>query len=159
MKHLPKHVRPRWRYLAVEIETWPEADIERGRFQRALWYGAQNLIGDAGSARVDLTVVSFEHRDGTGYAVVRTRRGEESDARAVVAAVDAVDGQAVGLRVCGISATVRACEEKYIRRRPEGTEQRYVAFGDADCDAIVQDGRVDVRTDDAFTGATELDLQ
>jgi len=48
MKHLPKHIRPRWRYLAVEIEAAPDADIDRGAFQRALWYAAGNLLGDVG---------------------------------------------------------------------------------------------------------------
>ncbi|ELK49519.1 ribonuclease P protein component 2, partial [Haloferax sp. BAB-2207] len=54
MKHLPKHLRPRRRYLAVEVETWPDADLARGPFQRELWYAAQNLYGDAGSADADL---------------------------------------------------------------------------------------------------------
>ncbi|TKX77234.1 ribonuclease P, partial [Halorubrum sp. SD626R] len=48
MKHLPKHLRPRWRYVAVGIETWPDADVGRRAFQRALWYAAGNLVGDAG---------------------------------------------------------------------------------------------------------------
>ena len=51
MKHLPKHLQPRWRYLAVGIETLPEATIARGPFQRELWYAAQNLVGDVGSVR------------------------------------------------------------------------------------------------------------
>ncbi|MFC6754912.1 ribonuclease P, partial [Halorubrum tibetense] len=36
MKHLPKHLRPRWRYLALGIEAWPDADVDRRAFQRAL---------------------------------------------------------------------------------------------------------------------------
>ena len=32
MKHLPKHLQPRWRYLAVRIESWPDADIDREYF-------------------------------------------------------------------------------------------------------------------------------
>ena len=30
MKHLPKYLRPRWRYLGVGIESWPDADVDRG---------------------------------------------------------------------------------------------------------------------------------
>jgi ribonuclease P/MRP protein subunit POP5 len=158
VKHLPKHLRPRWRYLAVELETWPDATLDRRGFQRELWFAAQNLLGDAGSAELDLTVVSFDHGGATGAAVVRTYRGETDRARAVLACLDAVDGARVGLRVTGISGTVRACEEKYIRRRPENSVQRNVAFGDAERSAVVRDGRADVRAGDAFTGATELDL-
>lgn len=158
MKHLPKHLRPRWRYLAVVLEGWPDAGFDRGAFQRAVWFAAQNLVGDAGSAELDLTVVAFAFEDGDGHAVVRTRRDEVERARSVLACVDAVEDDEVGLRIAGVSGTMRACEEKYIRGRPERTGQRNVVFENADRTAVVRDGRVDVRTDGAFVGATDLDL-
>ncbi|QCC48136.1 ribonuclease P [Halobellus limi] len=116
MKHLPKHLQPRWRYLAVGIEAWPDADFDRGAFQRDLWYAAQNLYGDAGSAEADLTVLAFHYADGDGETIVRAHRGTEDRARAAVAALDRVDGKPVGLRIRGISGTVRACEERYLKR-------------------------------------------
>jgi len=114
VKHLPKHLQPRWRYLAVAVETRPETPLDRGAFQRELWYAAQNLVGDAGSADLDLTVLSFDHDGARGATIVRTRRGEVERARAVVACVDAVDGDRVGLRVRGVSGTVRACKDRYL---------------------------------------------
>jgi ribonuclease P/MRP protein subunit POP5 len=158
VKHLPKHLQPRWRYLAVELEGWPDADIGRSAFQRALWYAAQNLVGDAGSADLDLSVVDFTFADGDGHAIVRVRRGERGRARAVVACMDSVDGHELGVRVAGASGTIRACEEKYIRGRPEVTDQRTVAFEGAHRPAVVRDGRVDVQDNGAFVGATHLDL-
>jgi ribonuclease P/MRP protein subunit POP5 len=158
VKHLPKHLQPRWRYLAVGIESWPDADFDRGTFQRQLWYAAQNLVGDVGSAAVDLTVLSFSLADGRGGALVRVRRGEVERARAVVASLSTVDGVDVGLRVRGVSGTVRACEEKYMGRRPEGPQQRDVVFRDAGRTAHVGPRRVDVKTDEAFAGATTLDI-
>jgi len=158
VKHLPKHLRPRWRYLAVELEGWPDADLARGDFQRALWFAAQNLVGDTGSADLDLTVVGFAFEGGDGHATVRTRRGEVDRARAVVACVHGVEDHELGVRVAGVSGTVRACEEKYIRGRPERTDQRTVSFEDADRPAVERGGRVDVRTNEAFVGATDLDL-
>ncbi len=158
MKHLPKHLRQRWRYLAVGVETWPDADIDRGAFQRALWYAARDLLGDAGSADLDLAVQQFALTDGRGRAIVRTPRGETDRARAVIATLSTVDGQEVGLRVRGVSGTVRACEEKYMRRRPEFPEQRHVAFRDAQQTAQVRGDRVDLHTEGAFIGATTLDL-
>ncbi len=80
MKHLPKHIRPHWRYLAVGLEAWPDADIDRRSFQRSIWFAAQNLLGDAGSADADLTVFSFEFEDGEGEALVRVRRGHTDEA-------------------------------------------------------------------------------
>jgi len=158
MKHLPKHLQPRWRYLGVAIEAWPDADFDRRAFQRDLWYAAQNLVGDAGSAELDLTVLRFTFEDGFGSAVVRVYRGESDRARAAVATLSAVDGDPVGVRVRGVSGTVRACEEKYIRRGTELPDQRHVVFEESECEAVVRDDRVDVRTDDGFSGATDLDL-
>jgi ribonuclease P/MRP protein subunit POP5 len=159
VKHLPKHLQPRWRYLAVGIEAWPDATLGRNDLQRALWYGAQNLLGDTGSARLDLSVLRFRFRDGDGEALVRVRRGTGDSARAVIACLDEIAGHPFGVRVRGVSGTVRSCEEKYMRRRRQDLKQRHVVFGDAERSASIRDGRVDVRTDEGFAGATTLDLK
>jgi len=158
MKHLPKHLRPRWRYLAVGIKTWPDATVDRGDFQRHLWYAAQNLLGDAGSAAVDLSVVQFRRVAGGREAIVRVHRGEVDRGRAVLSCLHRVGGDPVGVRVRGVSGTVRACEEKYMRGGPEGTGQRRVAFEGATRRAEVRDGRLDVDLGGAFAGATTLDI-
>lgn len=157
MRHLPKHLRPRWRYLAVHIEAWPDAEIDRRSFQREIWYASQNLLGDPGSAAADLTVVSFRFSDGLGDALVRVRRGETDPARASIACVDEVDGQPVGISVRGISGTIRAAEENYLRRRGQEPEERHVVFGTEERVAVVRDGSADVRLHDSFAGATDLD--
>jgi len=159
MKHLPKHIRPRWRYLAVEIESTPDAEIDRGSFQRELWYAAGNLLGDPGSADADLTVYSFAFEDGIGETIIRVRRGETDPARAAVACVDTIDGEPVGLNVRGISGTVRACEERYLRRGTREFEQRHVVFADADRPALSRDDAVDVSMPAGFVSATELDFE
>lgn len=159
MKHLPKHIQPRWRYLAVGIETWPRATVEREAFQRAVWYSAQNLLGDPGSAALDLSVLRFRSDRAETEAVVRVRRGERERARAVLACVDSVAGDPVGLRVRGVSGTVRACEEKYMRGRRVHYEERDVAFEDADRFAVVRDERADVRVETGFVGATALETE
>ena len=158
MKHLPKHLQPRWRYLAVAIETWPDTELDRRAFQREAWYATQNLLGDPGSADTDVTVIRFAHDDGTGHAIVRVRRGHVEPARAAIACIDAVDGEPVGLRVTGTSGTVRACEEKYIRGPGKPPVQRRVAFEGDDRPAVTRGRRVDIRTDGSFVGATDLDI-
>ncbi len=157
MKHLPKHLQPRWRYLAVGLEAWPDADIDRRAFQREVWYAGQNLLGDPGSATADLSVVSFAFADGEGEALVRVRRGETEPARAAIACIDEIDGAAVGVRIRGISGTIRAAEENYLGRRGQVTEERNVVFGNEERVAVVCDGSADVRLDEAFAGATDLD--
>lgn len=131
MKHLPKHLRPRWRYLAVGLETESGESIDRRSFQRECWYAAQNLLGDPGSAAVDLTVVSFAFAErggatdtdrtgdatgvgGTGEALVRVRRGETEPARAALACVHSIDDTVVGVHVRGVSGTIRAAKESFL---------------------------------------------
>ena len=159
MKHLPKHIRPRWRYLGVGLEAWPDADLSRRAFQRELWYAAQNLLGDPGSADADLSVFRFAFGDGRGEAVVRARRGHVSGARAALACVDEIDGHPIGARVRGVSGTVRACEESYLGRAAgENAEERAVAFeGDRRTATVRGDAR-DVRLPTGFAGATAFDL-
>lgn len=139
------------------IESWPDAEIDRDTFQHQLWYSAQNLLGDAGSAPLDLSVLRFRFADGSGEAIVRTRRGHVDTARAAIACLEAVDDHPVGLRVHATSGTIRVCEEKYMGHAPEESHQRHVVFGDAERAAFVREGRVDVRANQAFTGATALD--
>ncbi|WP_280586963.1 Rpp14/Pop5 family protein [Halorubrum sp. Boch-26] len=159
MKHLPKHLRPRWRYVAVEIETWPDVDLGRRAFQRALWYAAGNLIGDAGSADADLTLLSFAHDDGVGEAVIKVRHGHVDDARAAITCVSEVDGDPVGIRVRGISGTVRACEERYMGRAGANSTQRDVAFRDAERPAVVREDACDVWAESGYVGAAAFDIE
>ena len=159
VKHLPKHLRPRWRYLAVGFESWSDADIDRRAFQRELWFSAQNLLGDAGSAELDSSVLYFSFEDGVGETVLRVRRGEVKRLRAVLATISAVGDHPIGLSVRGVSGTVRACEEKYIRRPEVRIEERTVAFADADRTAVARDDRVDVDLPDGRVGATALDIR
>ena len=159
MKHLPKHFRPRWRYLGVGLEAWPDADLDRRAFQRALWESARTLLGDPGSAAVDLSVLTFEFADGEGETVVRARRGRVDEARAALACLDAVEGHPVGVHVRGVSGTVRACEERYLGRRSGPFEERRVVFENVSREALSRGDAVDVRLPDGFAGATNLDLR
>ncbi|MCL9817602.1 Rpp14/Pop5 family protein [Natronocalculus amylovorans] len=159
MKHLPKHFRQRWRYIAVGIETDPDTDIRRKDLQRELWYSAGNLLGDPGSADVDLTVYSCRFEDGVGEAVIRTRREETDRARAAIACVSRVSGTAVGIHVRGISGTVRACEERYLGRAAGISEENDVAFANGRHPAYRRDGLVEIQLPSGFVGATELDIE
>lgn len=159
MKHLPKHLQPRYRYLAVALETWPDTDVDRSSLETRLRRSARDLLGDVGVAATDLSIVRFDYADGRGSAIVRTRRESVSETRAAIACVSALEGAPIGLYVAGISGTVRACSEKYIGERPEPVTERNVVYGSAERTAWGRDDRVDIRTDGAFLGATNLDLE
>jgi len=157
VKHLPKHLRPRWRYLAVGLEAWPDADLSQGEFQRSVWFAAQNLYGDAGSADADLRVLQFAFADGSGEALVRVRHGEVKRGRAALACVDKVRGDPVRLAVRGVSGTIRAAEEKYLGRPGEPAAEATVAFAGDTRPAVRRGDLVDVDAEDGYVGATDRD--
>lgn len=140
MTSLPKHLQPRWRYLAIEIETWPDATIDRRGFQRALWYAAGNLLGDPGSADADLTLLRFSFERGEGAAIVRVRRGKVGPARAALACIDTIDGEPTRVRVRRVSGTVEGCKKQFSSRA-----------------SVKRDDAVDVKRDGTWVGATTAD--
>ena len=158
MGHLPKHLRPRWRYLGLEVETPVDAELSRRSFQQALWEAARSLLGDTGSARCGLDLVRFTHDTGRGTAVVRVHRGTESPARAVVATVSAVDGHPVRASVRGVSGTIRACEENYLGIAREPQSHEVVALGNVESPAVIRSETVDLTGDSTVLGATTLDI-
>ena len=158
MTPLPKSLRPRYRYLAVTLETWPDVALDREAVQAATADAVRGLFGDAGVARAEPRVMRFAFADGAGRLIVRTRRESVDVSRAGLAAMDAVEAAPVAVCVRGISGTVRACEEKYLNGRQLPIEESTVAFEDADRPATVRGNRVDVHLGDAFAGAMDLDL-
>lgn len=160
MKHLPKHLRPRWRYLAVELSTWPDAAVDRGEFQRAVWFAAANLLGDPGSADADLRVVSYSFRDGAGEALVRARRDEVDRARAALACVSEVRGDPVRVAVRGVSGTMRAAEEHHLGQAATPSREGSIAFGGRGDQSGVERGeRVDIDNAGSWVGATRRDCE
>jgi ribonuclease P/MRP protein subunit POP5 len=159
MKHLPKHLQPRWRYLAVAVETWPTAEMSRRAFQRELWYAGQNLLGDPGGADAGLELMRFSVSDGAGGAIVRVRRGEVDAGRAAIASVDEVDGHPVGLRVTGVSGTVDACSENYLGGAAAVSTGSDVAVAGASCPAWRRDGALDIDGPSGLIGATVRDFE
>lgn len=153
----PKHVRPRWRYLALGLRSWPDAAVDRRAVQEALWGATRDLWGDAGSAGIDPAVVEFQWEDGQGEAMLRVRRARVQEARAAVACLRAVDGEPIGTRVRGVSGTRRACAERHLGRKGEAEVTTTVAFDGAERSAVRRGAAVDVRIDGAFVGATECD--
>jgi ribonuclease P/MRP protein subunit POP5 len=153
----PKHLRPRYRYLAVEIDAWPDAALDRDAFQAAVWDAARGLLGDAESAAVGGRVVAFAAAGGTAEAVVRAHRGTVGRARATLACIDAGDGDPVGVRVRGTSGTIRACEERHLGRASEGVGTSTVEFDEAERTAVDRGDAIDVRVGDGYVGATDRD--
>lgn len=159
MKHLPKHLRPRWRYLAVGVETEPDVRIDGRDIQQAVWRAARSLLGDPGSADVDLRVMRTHLAAGGGEVLLRVRRGEVTRGRAALACVESIDDNPIGLVVRGVAGTARAAEEKYMNGAARLQDEERVVLNSADHRAIPRgDGRYDLHVDGGIVGATELDL-
>ncbi|MFB6255060.1 MAG: Rpp14/Pop5 family protein [Halobacteriaceae archaeon] len=159
MQHLPKHLRPRWRYIAIRLESWPNITIEKEDFQRNLWYAGQNLLGDPSSADARLEVVMFTYQNGLGEAIIKVRHQHTQEARAAISCISNIDGKPVGILVKGISGTVRACEEKYMHEPQIQYNEERVAFANHTRRALIYDDRVDIDIDGDFTGATKIDVE
>lgn len=156
---LPKHLRPRWRYLGVAVQSWPDVHISRSRFQEGVETAARALLGDATAAQLGLRLYEYRFDRGVGEAVIRTRRGTVDQARAALACLTELDGAPLGVRVRGVSGTVRGCEESYLGRRPESSGESTVVFAGTERPAVRRGDEVEVRMGDGFVGATTLDLE
>ncbi len=159
MGRLPKHLRPRWRYLAVELETRATTSLVRDTFQNAIWQASRSLLGDLGSARISLDVLRFSHRDGRGTAVIRVHRGTENEARAVLATLGTVGNEPIRATVRGVSGTIRACEENYLRIARESQSHEVIALDDVKSPAFIRSKTVDLLGDSTLLGATTLDIR
>lgn len=154
----PKHLRPRWRYLGVAIESAPGDLPERDALQEALWRELRGLLGDVGSARVGLEVVRFRAAEGRAEAIVRVARDAVEEARALIATLARVDGRPVGLLVRGVSGTIRACEENYLGAAREPTVHDIVTFDGVESEATRRGEAVDLDRGTTSIGATTLDI-
>lgn len=134
-KTLPKSLRPSYRYVFFEVETLADRRIRERDLRMALWFEAQNLYGDATSARTELDLVEY----GDGLAVAKCRHDRVDEARAAVACVDSVEDVDVGCVVVGVSGTLDAGRERY---QPPGEPEETEVDGDP---AWRRGPRVDVR--------------
>ncbi|MFB6110726.1 MAG: Rpp14/Pop5 family protein [Halodesulfurarchaeum sp.] len=158
MRHLPKHLQPRYRYLAVEIETWADLRVSASSLQDAIRTAARTLLGDAGSAELDLRLIETEIGPGGGAAIVRVRRGAVDRARAALACVESIEDTPVRVGVRGVGGTIRAAEESYMGGPPEPTGSEDVEYGDRTGVARRRADRVDLTLEGTRVGATPQDL-
>jgi ribonuclease P/MRP protein subunit POP5 len=145
---LPKSLRPRSRYLFFEAEALPDASFGEHDLRRTLWFEAQNLYGDVTSAETRAELIEYEGET-CGVGVVSCDHESVEETRAALACIDEVDGDAVGIRVLGVSGTLAAGREKY---GDAVQETRETTVGDSP--AWERDETVDVRTDDGFMCGT-----
>jgi ribonuclease P/MRP protein subunit POP5 len=106
-------MRPKRRYiLAMVLPYGVKTDSKQ--LYLAVIEAATSLWGDAGVGLMQPAVVSCEGQ----YAVIRCRRGRESDLATALATVTAVGDQTIALRVVAVSGTIHALRRRMRQIRP-----------------------------------------
>ena len=159
MRPLPKHMRRRRRYLAVRLGCPLDATLDARAVQDAVWQTARRIGGATLSAQTDLRVMRLESAPGEAVAIVRTPHAAVTQARGVLAAVDAVVTTPVAPRVIGTCGTIAACEERYMNHDTRAVDERDVAFDSQTRAAFVRGAQVDIVGPSGDIGATRLDLE
>ena len=157
MKPTPKHLRPRWRYLAVEIEGTPGSRLTRSSFERALQDAICQLFGDVGYAETRIRLYAFTKQHHRAEAVIRTKRGSEGITRAGLACIHSLEGAPLRIMVRGISGSVRGCEEKFLPRDQEIMGETSVVFDNKNRYAFKCGDEIDINVNDLYVSATILD--
>jgi len=154
---LPKSLRERHRYLFFRLETVPGAVVEENAIQRAVWFEAQNLYGDAVSAKTGGSLIEYSGTgkgEKFGIGIFRCSHGSVREARSALACMHEVDGEPVGAYVLGVSGTLKSGRRKYFDEMDKEPERVRI---DGEVGWYV-DGVVDVEgDDDGFMYATPQD--
>ena len=145
---LPKSLRPRNRYVFFEVETLPDASFGEHDLRRALWFEAQNLYGDVKSAETRAELLEYDGYTTLGLGVVRCAHDRVEETRAALACVDEVRDDPVGVRVVGVSGTLKAGRNRY-GETPTAEETTV-----EDSPAWRRGDALDLRTDDGFMCGT-----
>lgn len=101
MKILPSSMRERKRYIAFEILS--ELEIDRQGLIKEIWSSAYSLFGDVGTSKLGLWLVKLEGNVG----IVRCHRDRTEEVRAVLAAIDCIHSNPVGVFVLRTSGTIK----------------------------------------------------
>mgnify|MGYP006107473707 CR=1 FL=1 len=158
MKPLPKHLRPRYRYIVVSIESWPTAQLDKRTFQHAIWASTSRLFGDIGATTADLFLIRFEFSNGSGWGIIRTRRDALPIARSSIACISKINEFSVGIIVRGVSGTIKSCEDKYLSEPSEPVISGEHLFNTKMSPSFTRGNCIDIQTDTDFIGATHLDV-
>lgn len=120
MKRSQPSLRPRHRYLAIEVSAPREVSLEQ--LVRALRREVRDLFGDAGAAEMDLRVEEVVPLPAEGLGnswagggLLRTVREHVDRARAAVAVLREIEGRPAVARTLGVSGTIRGARRFWVK--------------------------------------------
>ena len=106
---LPPSLRERKRYLVFEVIS--EREIDKRELLKEIWDSTYSLYGDVGASESKLWLIGYDKKkDGgvdTGVGILRCAHDKVEEVRAALACIHTVKEARVGIRVVGISGTIK----------------------------------------------------
>jgi ribonuclease P/MRP protein subunit POP5 len=118
-KGLKPSMRPKKRYIAFDI--YADEEVGKDELVRALWGEAISFFGEERAADMNLWVMGYNPRTLTGFLVCR--RDRVTMVRACLGLLDRINGRRVGIRVLGVSGTVKSLKRKFLNREKRFKEE------------------------------------
>jgi ribonuclease P/MRP protein subunit POP5 len=97
-------MRPRQRYLAVQIHTSHKLPPE-SNFRNAIWQQLQTLYGELGVSRIGFWLTSYHPKEQS--AIIRCQHTQVRPLRAALATITEINSKPLVFHVVGISGTIR----------------------------------------------------
>lgn len=108
MKMLPASLRPRNRYLVVEVIS--KNMVSREEILRETFEAMSSLFGDTISSECSIRLLKFANQK----AIIKCTHMSTERVRAALATITHINGQRTIVHVVGISGTIKGATEKYI---------------------------------------------
>lgn len=98
---LPPSLRGRRRYLVFEVIS--EREIDKKALLKEIWNSVYSLYGDAGASESRIWLMEYDGGEG----ILRCAHDKVEEVRAALACIHSVNETRVGIRVIGISGTIK----------------------------------------------------
>ena len=109
MLYLPPSLRGRRRYIVFEVIS--ERGIDKKALLKEILDSIYSLYGDVGASESKLWLIGYDKRKdtdiGTGRGILRCAHDKVEEVRAALACIHSVNEAMVGIRVIGISGTIK----------------------------------------------------
>jgi ribonuclease P/MRP protein subunit POP5 len=115
-------MRPKKRYIGFEI--YSDERITKDGFVRALWGEAMAFFGEERAADMNLWVMGYNPETMTGFLVCR--HDMVSRVKACLCLIGRINGKKTGIRVLGVSGTVKSLKRKFLNKEKRCKEENEV---------------------------------
>jgi len=109
MLYMPPTLRERRRYIVFEVMS--EREIDKRELLKEIWNSVYSLYGDVGASKSKIWLIGYDEKKGTdigiGRGILRCAHDKVEEVRAALACIHSVNDARVGIRVIGISGTIK----------------------------------------------------